>query len=144
MDHLRSCMSILKKSIRVHSRNKFLKGWIGFFSFLIMKKPITSIYYFRYNVKKRTHLGCQNISKHIETSDNDDIVVGRNYYFRVTKTCMRENNHIRLSAFQKKSLIYGLCIFFKSWFIKNNNKKKITRVAVFIFRKDAPYLFENI
>lgn len=46
------------------------------------------------------------ISKHIKTSDIHDIVFGRNYYFPVTKSCLKENNQIHFSAMKKKSFIY--------------------------------------
>lgn len=91
----------INKSIRVHSRKKFLKDGsiIFFFIFNDEKKLKNKHLLVQVYCQKRTHLGCQNISKHIETSDIDYIVVRGNYYFRVTKTYMRENNHIRLSAF---------------------------------------------
>lgn len=84
----------INKSIRVHSKKKFLKDTlvISFFFFIFNyeKKTLKNKQLVQVYCQKRTHLGCQNISKHIETSDIDYIVVRGNYYFRVTKSYKRE------------------------------------------------------
>lgn len=115
------------KSIRVHSRRNSDRMDRTWYSFLTMKNLI---YYEKAVLisgllsKKDASRLSDNISKHIKTSDIHDIVFGRNYYFPVTKSCLRENNQIHFSAMKKKSFIYGWCLFFKSWFTKKKTLKK--------------------
>ena len=102
------------KCIRVHSRRNSERMDRTWYSFLTMKNLI---YYEKAFLisgllsKKDASRLSDNISKHIKTSDIHDIVFGRNYYFPVTKSCLRENNQIHFSAMKKNSFIYGWCLF---------------------------------
>lgn len=121
MNHMRPCESIItnpSECIQEENSERMDRTW---YSFLTMKNLI---YYEKAFLisgllsKKDASRLSDNISKHIKTSDIHVIVFGRNYYFPVTKSCLRENNQIHFSAMKKKSFIYGWCLFFKSWFTK--------------------------
>lgn len=121
--------------------------WLFFFSFLIMKKKPLKNKHLLVQVycQKRTHLGCQNISKHIETSDIDYIVVRGNYYFRVTKSYKRERIIISvLVHFRRNHWCMAYAFFFYYLVLLKTIIKKITTVAVFIFKKTTLFVWEYI